>query len=231
MNAPSPVTVTSLSGGLDSTVLLARLLAKHGREAVRPVFFRYPSKHNAWEESAAEKVAAYYAVSLTVFDLTLPFSHMRSGLLLSDERPIPRAEYDAATMATTVVPGRNLIFASFMAAFAESIGAGEIALAVHSGDHHLYPDCRPAFTEALATVVARGTDGSVKVATPFVHKTKAELVAEGLALRAPLHLTRSCYANREKSCGVCGTCAERLAAFAANGVTDPVPYDPPGPEK
>lgn len=216
--------VLSLSGGLDSTALLAALLDEHGHDAVTPVFFDYGSKHNEREAAAAAAVVGHYGLVLVTFDLRPVFGRLSSALLAHDGRDIPKAAYAEDTMALTVVPGRNLLFASVLAALAESRGAGRVALATHAGDHTLYPDCRPAFNDALAAVVRESSDGAVAVATPFSAMTKADIVALGLVLDAPLHLTRSCYESGAAACGRCGTCVERLEAFAANGIQDPVPY-------
>ena len=99
-----------------------------------------------------------------------------------------------------------------------------VALATHAGDHCLYPDCRPTFNLALEQVIAESTGNAVHVATPFSSLHKKEIVALGAALGVPFALTRSCYEQTETSCGQCGTCRERLDAFAANGLVDPVGY-------
>ena len=220
--------VLSLSGGLDSTVLCADLLDKSGPQngsgSVLPVFFEYGSKHNPWEKKAALAVAAHYNLALQIVDLTQTFSHVTSALLSSDAREIPKAAYERESMHLTVVPGRNLIFGSILAAIAESNGIPAVALATHGGDHHLYPDCRPAFNKALAEVVEQSTEARVRVLTPFGDILKSDIVARGIQLNAPFHLTRSCYQDDDVSCGVCGTCAERLEAFAANGMLDPIIY-------
>jgi len=216
--------VVSFSGGLDSTVLCAMLLAERQYHQVLPVFFRYGSKHGQWEEEAARKVAEYFSLHLTLIDLCAAFSHTTSALLAADERPIPKAGYDNASMRQTLVPGRNLIFASFLAAIAESQQAAALALATHAGEHCLYPDCRPSFNAALASAIMESSDGKVRLLTPFGTKDKVAIVAQGIRLGAPFSLTRSCYEDQILSCGTCGTCRERLAAFAANGIADPLAY-------
>lgn len=214
----------ALSGGLDSTVLCAMLLADYGAKSVAPVFFRYGSKHNPWEEQAATAIAAHYGLELAVIDMTATFSNVSSALLASDSRPIPKTGYTATSLAQTIVPGRNLLFAAAMAAMAESLSIPRIVLGTHGGDHPLYPDCRPEFNAALANVVACGTDGKVSVVAPLAVLNKADIVTKGLLLNAPLHLTRSCYESQDLSCGKCATCRERLEAFAAGGVCDPIAY-------
>ena len=200
------------------------LLAERKCRLVLPVFFRYGSKHGRWEEEAARKVAEYFSITLTLVDLRAAFARTSSALLLADKRPIPKARYDKESMKHTLVPGRNLIFASFLAAIAESQQAEAIALATHSGDHCLYPDCRPSFNAALANAIMESSDGKVRLLTPFNTLDKAANVAQGIRLGAPFSLTRSCYENQILSCGGCSTCRERLAAFAGNGVVDPLPY-------
>ena len=219
-----PKIVISLSGGLDSTVLCATLLAEGQYHPVLPVFFRYGSKHGQWEEEAARRVAEYFSLQLTLIDLCAAFSHTTSVLLAADTRPIPKAAYDCENMQQTLVPGRNLIFASFLAAIAETRQAVALALATHTGDHCLYPDCRPSFNAALARAIMESSDGKVRLLTPFSAMDKAAIVAQGIRLGAPFALTRSCYTHHNLSCGTCGTCRERLAAFAANGIADPLAY-------
>ncbi|MCL1985212.1 MAG: 7-cyano-7-deazaguanine synthase [Betaproteobacteria bacterium] len=216
--------VVSFSGGLDSTVLCATLLAERKYQSVLPVFFRYGSKHGQWEEEAARKAAEYFSLQLTLVDLCDAFSHTTSSLLAADRRPIPKTGYDSESMKHTLVPGRNLIFASFLAAIAESRQAEAMALATHTGDHCLYPDCRPSFNAALANAIMESSDGKICLLTPFETMDKTAIVAQGMRLGAPFHLTRSCYENQALSCGECGTCRERLAAFAANGTADPLVY-------
>ena len=211
------MTVLALSGGLDSATLLALLLEKDNT-GVLPVFFRYGSKHNQWEEDAAIKVAAHYGVTLHRVDLVSVFASVQSALLAHDPRSIPGEEYTADSMALTLVPGRNLLFASVLASFAESRGMPRVALATHAGDHHLYPDCRPSFNEALDRTIQESSGGTVRLYTPFSAMDKAAVVAEGVRLGVPFALTRSCYAGGGEPCGTCGTCRERQAAFAANGL-------------
>jgi 7-cyano-7-deazaguanine synthase len=213
-----------LSGGLDSAVLCALLLAERKPHPVWPVFFRYGSKHGQWEEEAARRLAEYFSLQLTPVDLRAAFTHTASALLATDGRPIPRTGYDRRSMAQTLVPGRNLIFASFLAAIAETRQAEAIALATHAGDHPLYPDCRPAFNAALAGAILESSEGKVRLLTPFSALDKAAIVAQGIRLGVPFALTRSCYADQSESCGECGACRERLAAFTANGMADPLAY-------
>ena len=214
------MTVLALSGGVDSTTLLATLLEEKDA-CIFPVFFRYGSKHNQWEEIAAAAIAEHYGVPLHIVDLVPVFSSVKSVLLAHDLRGIPGENYGVDNMALTLVPGRNLIFASVLASLAESRGIPTVALATHAGDHHLYPDCRPSFNLALDRTLQESSGGAVRLQTPFSGMDKAAIVAEGKRLEVPFALTRSCYSASEKVCGVCGTCRERQEAFAANSLVDP----------
>lgn len=221
--------IIAMSGGMDSSTLLGYLL-EQGYDVIC-VNFQYGSKHNSFELSCYNRVIQYYrerdfnVVSLNL-DLTQQFAHLKSNLLMTGGE-IPEGHYNDTSMAKTVVPGRNLIFASFLAAIAESYGAKEVALGVHSGDHHIYPDCRPEFMAALRETVKNSTDGKVTVRAPFLYHDKARILQIGYSIRpeVPYKFTRTCYKNQEKSCGKCGSCTERLEAFALIGEKDPIEYE------
>jgi len=157
------------------------------------------------------------------------FREFKSDLLKSGGE-IPEGHYAADSMKATVVPGRNLIFASIVAGYAESIGATAIALGVHSGDHHIYPDCRPEFTSALELTLQASTEGMLSLLTPFMDMDKTSILKLGnsLEIKVPYVLTRTCYKDQKISCGKCGSCVERLEAFAEIKVTDPIKYETNG---
>lgn len=213
----------SLSGGLDSTTLYAFLLMK--KTDVRPVFFKYPSRHNSMEYAAARRVAAFYANgNLLEIDASALFRGARSSLLLGGGE-LPQGEYDGENIKLTVVPGRNTIFAAALAGLAQSLSGGEktyAALGVHGGDHAVYPDCRPEYVESLRKTILLSSEGTVEVIAPFVMSDKAQIVRFGLGRSVPYELTRSCYAGADSPCRVCPACQAREAAFAANGTIDPV---------
>lgn len=228
---PTPVFI-SLSGGVDSTTLMAKYI-EEGME-VHPVFFHYPSKHNGMEFDAACKIVDYYTQrgdcikdfqSVQMKEIFGAMNPESSALLKNDQK-IPHAEYDSANIAKTIVPGRNLIFASTLAAIANSYSyptPSIIALGVHAGDHAVYPDCRTEFIESLkSTVELAMLDKSTEVEAPFVKWTKSDIVRYGLELNVPYHLTRSCYNGDDKPCYECSTCRERLKSFEDNGVVDPL---------
>lgn len=217
--------VLALSGGLDSSTLCGYYL-ENGFEVV-PISFSYGSKHNKYENQAMYDVAEYFGLSKPkLIDLNFIGQLFRSDLLLSGG-DIPEGHYTDESMTATVVPSRNLIFASIITGYAESVGADAIALGMHGGDHHIYPDCRPSFVSALNTAVILSSDGKVKVDAPFLYYDKTEILRVGMGLekfKIPYHLTRTCYKNQELSCGKCGSCVERLEAFSENNLEDPILY-------
>lgn len=207
-------TIVVLSGGLDSTVALA--LAKD-MPSIEAITFYYGQRHTI-ELQSARRVAKHYRIPLTIIPvdnlLTEPSSLLGDG-------DIPQGAYDQDNMASTVVQGRNLLFASI--AVSRCGAGGSVWMGVHGGDHHLYPDCRPEFWEGLQDAVLAAYQ--VELTTPFLAWSKAQIVMMGDRLAAPLHLTYSCYEGGEAHCGRCGTCLERREAFREAGVLDPTRYE------
>jgi 7-cyano-7-deazaguanine synthase len=137
----------------------------------------------------------------------------------------PEEEPIGASIPVTYVPFRNAHFLSAAVSWAEVLGAKTILIGAVEQDSSGYPDCRPAYYEAFQQLIRMGTrEGDIEVATPLIHMRKREIVALGLELSAPLHLTWSCYSGEEKACGMCDSCSLRLKAFAEAGVEDPIPY-------
>ncbi|MFW6326754.1 MAG: 7-cyano-7-deazaguanine synthase QueC [Bacteroidota bacterium] len=221
--------VIGLSGGMDSATLLGELLEQG--YSVICCSFKYPSKHNEWELSAAKQIVSYYQaknmpVIHHVIDVSTVFQFMGSDLLQSGGE-IPEGHYASDNMKKTVVPGRNMIFTSIMAGIAETVEAGFIALGVHSGDHFIYPDCRKDFIKAVDLTVFLSSDKTVEIITPFAVDDKASILQRGYkyAIPVPYHLTRTCYKDQELSCGKCGSCNERLEAFSLINKSDPITYE------
>jgi 7-cyano-7-deazaguanine synthase len=211
----------SMSGGLDSGVM-GQFLQLQGYEVVVANFI-YPSKHNRYEHAAFLDLADFFKFDVINIDLTTPFAAFESNLLKSGEA-IPEGHYAEESMRQTVVPGRNMIFASFLAGIAESKKIKYVGLAVHAGDHFIYPDCRPAFIENLKRAVECSSDGKVSIMAPFLNIPKAQIVKFGIANRFPFLLARTCYKDQEIACGVCGSCHERQEAFFLAGASDPITY-------
>lgn len=216
--------LVSLSGGIDSTVTLAHAM-KQGGEVIG-VRFMYPSKHNYFECKASEQIAEFYGVKLLTVDLTTVFHQaLFKSNLLRGQGEIPEGHYEDKSMSQTVVPCRNMIFISVLAGIAKSQGCMYAYLGVHSGDHAIYPDCRPDFIEDMSKAVAGATENDVILQAPFLFRSKEEIVRKGNEFMVPFHLTRTCYKNQRIACGKCGSCIERLEAFGKNGIVDPIEYE------
>ena len=220
-NPNSNLCIVSLSGGMDSATVLGVAVASGFRPLA--VAFRYGSKHNYMELGAACNIANHYDVGLKIIDVRNVFAHLNSALM-DPSVAIPEGFYEGENMRQTVVPGRNLIFLSILAAEAESRGIPEVMLGIHSGDHHIYPDCRPEFYEASRNAVNLSTDRKVDFKAPFLYGNKETIIRRGLSIGVPYHLTRTCYKSDTIACGVCGSCQERLDAFAKCDVDDPIEY-------
>ncbi|MGW8065629.1 7-cyano-7-deazaguanine synthase QueC [Streptomyces ziwulingensis] len=227
--------IVLLSGGLDSTTVLA--IAKDQGYTPYALSFRYGQRHSV-ELEAAKRVAEAQGVARHVIaDIDL---RVFGGSALTSDIDVPKHESldDAGNKDTgssvpvTYVPARNTIFLSFALAYAETVGASDIFTGVTAVDYSGYPDCRPEYMEAyerMANLATRaGVEGtqSLKLHSPLIAMSKADIVREGLRLGVDYSLTSSCYDPDEqgRACGHCETCLLRLKGFAEAGVTDPVQY-------
>ena len=229
-SADRPAAVLLLSGGLDSTTLLA--LAVREGYAVHALSFRYGQRH-AHELAAAERVArAYGAVEHRVATIDLG---LFGGSALTADIAVPKDRPEAersSGVPITYVPARNTVFLAFALAYAEVAGASDIFIGVNALDYSGYPDCRPEFVEAferLANVAtAAATEGGrpIRIRAPLLHMTKADIVRLGLDLGVDHALTTSCYDPDPagRACGRCDACQLRLRGFAAAGAADPAAY-------
>lgn len=213
--------VAIASGGLDSTVMVYALRAEGHELAL--LTFDYGQRHRKEIEFAC-KTAERLGLSHEVVNIRDVSRLLRSALTTPDI-PVPEGPYAPGTMQHTVVPNRNAIFLSIAAGYALSIGFEGVALAVHAGDHPVYPDCRPSFIQAFEHMVRIATDSDLWILAPFVNKKKEEIVALGARLGVPFEDTWSCYRGGERHCGVCPTCLERKEAFRRAGVPDPTVYE------
>ena len=228
--------VCALSGGMDSSTALAVAVDKHGAKEVLAVGFYYGSRHGRWENIAAKKVADYYSVPFRLLDLSAVMGSFKSALIATDERPIPEGHYEEENMRQTVVPNRNMIFLSILTGIAVSEGCSEVWLGAHAGDFACYPDCRPAFIEAMQNAIGKATkwednEPGITLECPFLYTNKLGILKAGFALTAPppYQYTRTCYTDNEVSCGRCGACCERRESFQLLGIEDPIPYQYTGP--
>lgn len=161
--------------------------------------------------------------------LAVRLEHFRliGGSSLTDSSmPIHDADLSNRDIPNTYVPFRNAHFLSIATSWAEVLGATKIFIGAVWEDSSGYPDCRPEYYEAFNNVIRAGTrpTTSITIETPLIHLSKRDIVKQGVELRAPFHLTWSCYRNSDTACGVCDSCALRLRAFQQAGVEDPIVY-------
>jgi 7-cyano-7-deazaguanine synthase len=229
MPTTRPPAVLLLSGGLDSTTLLA--LAVREGYAVHALSFRYGQRH-ARELDAARRVARRHGAAehrIAEIDLRL-----FGGSALTADLPVPKDEAPERRrgVPVTYVPARNTIFLAYALAYAEVVGATEIFIGVNALDYSGYPDCRPEYVEAferlanLATAAATEQGRRLRIRVPLLHCTKADIVRLGLELGVDHALTTSCYDPDAQgaACGRCDACQLRLKGFAEAGVADPAAY-------
>ena len=211
-----------LSGGLDSTVLAAKM--KNEADETRLLSIDYGQRHA--KELDHSKIVAQQ-MDLPHQILYLPqLGEILGGSSLTDNNvALPEGHYAEESMKSTVVPNRNMILLALAGGHALSLSYDTIAYAAHAGDHTIYPDCRPEFANAMDTVLGLADWENLSLYRPFVSLSKADLVTLGHDLKAPLDLTWSCYAGRELHCGKCGTCVERKEAFALAKIPDPTKYE------
>ncbi len=236
-----PNAVLLLSGGLDSTTLLAFAISEG--YAVHTISFRYGQRHTSEIEAARASARRFGAVRHEVASIDLS-TFGGSALTSNDiavpkDRPIPSSgeKVEKGEIPVTYVPARNTIFLSYALAYAEVIGANDIFIGVNSLDYSGYPDCRPEFIESFQTMANLATRAGVegttplRIRTPFQQFTKKDIIALGLSLGVDYSQTISCYdpvPGREDSidlaCGHCDACQLRLKGFTELGIRDPAKY-------
>ncbi len=217
-----------LSGGIDSTTCLGIAVDKYGKENVIALSVFYGQKHDK-EIKASQDVAKYYGVEHLYLDLEKIFQYSDCSLLAHSDKDIPKEAYSEqikktdGTPVSTYVPFRNGLFLSSAASIALSKDCDVIYYGAHSDDAAgcAYPDCSDEFNKAINEAIYLGSGKKLKVAAPFINKTKAEVVKIGIDLKVPYEYTWSCYEGEDKPCGKCGTCIDRAEAFRLNGVKDP----------
>lgn len=220
--------VVLLSGGLDSTTVLA--LARRAGIPVVALSFRYGQRHEH-ELAAARRIAAQFGVLRhEVIDIDL---RSVGGSALTSDIAVPKDRDLAATdIPVTYVPARNTIFLAYALAWAEVVGSTDIHIGVNALDYSGYPDCRPAYISAFETMAnlatRAGVEGStrLRIHTPLIDLTKAQIIQLGASLGVDYRLTTSCYdpAPNGAACGHCDACALRQKGFRDAGIADPTTY-------
>lgn len=209
-----------LSGGMDSVTLLHDKIDS----IALAVNFIYGSNHNLRELECARLHCAQLGIELLEIHLDFMGEYFHSSLLEGAEA-IPEGDYEDENMRSTVVPFRNGIMLATAAGLAESRGLKAVMLANHSGDHTVYPDCRPEFIKAMGAAIAAGTYENLELRAPYTNLTKAEIAKIGKRLGIDYSTTYSCYKGGVNHCGVCGTCRERRQSLAEAGVEDNTIYE------
>lgn len=228
-----PKAVVLSSGGIDSTTAMA--IAKSENHEIYSLSFRYGQRH-AVELEASQKVARFLgAKQHKIIDIDL---RQFGNSALTDDIRVPKhasAEQIAGDdIPVTYVPARNTIFLSYAMAWAEVLKAASIYIGVTAVDYSGYPDCRPEFIHAFETMANLATKTGVtketvlKVETPLIHLSKAQIIRTGTDLGVDYGLTVSCYDPDEKgrSCGHCDSCLHRIKGFREAGINDPTVYRP-----
>ena len=221
--------VILLSGGLDSTTTLA-IAASEGFQC-HALTFRYGQRH-VRELEAAQRVADWAGVAtrtVVSFDLGI-----FGGSALTTDAPVPKDRAHStlgSDIPSTYVPARNTIFLSFALAHAEVLGSSDIFIGVNAVDYSGYPDCRPEYIaafERMAGLATRaGVEGApLRIHTPLLELSKAQIIKRGVELGVDYGMTTSCYDpdSQNRACGHCDACVLRLQGFKDAGIADPVPY-------
>ncbi|ABM02938.1 preQ(0) biosynthesis protein QueC [Psychromonas ingrahamii 37] len=214
--------VVIYSGGMDSFTVLHKAM----QQGLTPyaLTFDYGQRHIK-EIEVAREVCEELGVHHKVIDISA-INQLIGGSSLTDSSiDVAQGHYQQESMKSTVVPNRNMILLSLAIGYAVSLGAEQVYYGAHSGDHEIYPDCRPIFVEKMNDVAAVANYEKVEIFSPYLNNNKSGILKDGLAMGLDYSKTWTCYNGREKACGKCGSCVERLEAFAANGLKDPIAYE------
>jgi len=215
--------VVAVSGGMDSCVTAAIANEKY---QLAFAHINYRQRTEKRELKAFNDIADFYKVKER---LVIDYTHLSKigGSSLTDKNiSVTQANLNSKTVPSSYVPFRNANILSACVSWAEVLNATAIFIGAVYEDSSGYPDCRPEFFSSFEKMIDLGTkpETKIKIQTPIINLSKAEIVKKGIELNAPLHLTWSCYQNEDIACGVCDSCALRLRGFQLAGVEDPIPY-------
>jgi len=216
--------VCLVSGGMDSCVTAA--IAKRENREIAFLHVSYGQRTERRERQAFNDIADFYDVKKRL-DVSIEYLARIGGSSLTDtSMEVTEANLESTEVPTSYVPFRNANMLAIATSWAEVLGANSIYIGAVSEDSSGYPDCRPEFYAAFEHAIEVGTkpDTNIKIATPIIHLSKAEIVRKGLELAAPLHLSWSCYRNEDAACGTCDSCALRLRGFEQAGARDLIVY-------
>jgi len=222
--------VVLVSGGMDSCVTAALAAREHDTAFLH---VSYGQRTERKELACFQALADHYQVGARLAARLEHLGAMGGSSLTQASIPVPAADLSRRGIPPTYVPFRNAQLLSAGVAWAEVIGAHHLYIGAVEEDSSGYPDCRREFYALFQQVIDAGTrPGSrIRIQTPVIGMSKAGIVARGLELGAPFHLTWSCYQSDDVACGDCDSCALRLRAFARAGAADPLPYRTPMPDR
>jgi 7-cyano-7-deazaguanine synthase len=223
-NPKSQIAVCLVSGGMDSCVTAAIAKSENDEIAFLHISYGQPTENR--ERKAFNDIADFFAVEKRL-DVSIEYLAKIGGSSLTDKNiEITEANLESVEIPTSYVPFRNANMLSIATSWAEVLNANRIYIGAVAEDSSGYPDCRPEFYAAFEKTIEVGTkpETDIKIMTPIIHLSKAEIVRKGIETGAPLHLSWSCYRNEDAACGTCDSCALRLRGFERSGVADPILY-------
>ena len=218
------IAICLVSGGMDSCVTSAIARAENGEIAF--LHISYGQRTERRERQAFNDIADFYNVEKR-FDVSIEYLAKIGGSSLTDSSiEVTEANLESKEIPTSYVPFRNANMLAIATSWAEVLGANAIYIGAVAEDSSGYPDCRPEFYAAFEKTIDVGTKPKtcIKIVTPIIELSKAEIVQKGIELNAPLELSWSCYRSEDLACGTCDSCALRLRGFAIAGEVDPVAY-------
>ncbi|MGI8543029.1 MAG: 7-cyano-7-deazaguanine synthase QueC [Aridibacter sp.] len=214
-----------VSGGMDSCVTAA--IAKSENDEIAFLHISYGQLTEERERKAFNDIADFYDVEKR-FDVSIEYLAKIGGSSLTDKNiEVTEANLESDEIPSSYVPFRNANMLAIATSWAEVLNAKAIYVGAVAEDSSGYPDCRPEFFASFEKTIETGTkpDTSIKIETPIIHLTKAEIVKKGFELNAPIHLSWSCYRSEDLACGTCDSCALRLRGFEQAGIDDPIKYE------
>lgn len=213
-----------VSGGMDSCVTSA--IAKFANNNLAFLHISYGQLTERRERKAFNEIADFYGVEKRL-DVSIEYLANIGGSSLTDKNiEVTEADLETDEIPTSYVPFRNANMLAIATSWAEVLEADAIYIGAVSEDSSGYPDCRSEFFQSFEKTIQTGTkpDTNIKIKTPIINLTKAEIIKKGIELDAPIHLSWSCYRSEDLACGTCDSCALRLRGFKQAGVTDSIPY-------
>ena len=223
MSNIKPKAVVLCSGGMDSCVTTA--IASESYELCL-LHLNYGQKTEKRELQAFTDIADYYNVSHRLVIDTTFLSQIGGSSLTDQSMAVEKGDLEATDIPKTYVPFRNANILGMATSWAEVLGAKALFIGAVEEDSSGYPDCRESFFKAYEKMIDVGTKPETKISilTPLIHLKKSEIVAYGIKLNAPIHLSWSCYQSEDVACGECDSCLLRLRGFQEVGRKDPIPY-------